>query len=87
MTTLEVSKPLSRNTACLMEHPMDKNSTYSIIYITSVIHQDLIELKKRLKQHYSSINCTGEISLKEYKKRKNIDNFERDIKKIILITS
>ena len=86
MTTLEVSKPLSRNTACLMEHPMDKNSTYSIIYITSVIHQDLIELKKRLKQHYSSINCTGEISLKEYKKRKNIDNFERDIKKINLET-
>ena len=86
MTSLEVSKPLSRNAACLMEHPMDKNSTYSIIYITSVIHQDLIELKKRLKEQYSLINCTGEISLKEYKKRNNIDNFERDIKKINLET-
>ena len=38
-------KELSRNTACLIEHSIDTNSTYSHIYITSVVHQDLIELR------------------------------------------
>ena len=85
MTTI-ASKPLSRNTACLLEYPMDQNSTYSHIYITSVIHQDLGELRNRLKEQYSVINSTGEIPLKEYKSRKDIDNFERDIKKINLET-
>ena len=85
MTTI-ASKPLSRNTACLLEYPMDQNSTYSHIYITSVIHQDLSELRNRLKEQYSVINSTGEIPLKEYKSRKDIDNFERDIKKINLET-
>ena len=32
------------------------------------------------------INSTGEIPWKEYKSRKDIDNFERDIKKINLET-
>ena len=51
-------KELSRNTACLIEHSIDTNSTYSHIYITSVVHQDLIELRNRLRNQYAAINCT-----------------------------
>lgn len=68
-------KELSRNTACLIEHSIDTNSTYSHIYTTSVVHQDLIELRNRLRNQYAIINYTGKIPLREYKKREGIDNF------------
>ena len=77
-------KELSRNTACLIEHSIDTNSTYSHIYITSVVHQDLIELRNRLRNQYAAINCTGKFPLHEYKKREAIDNFNRDIRHINL---
>ena len=47
-------KELSRNTACLIEHSIDTNSTYSHIYITSVVHQDLIELQISIEKSICS---------------------------------
>lgn len=80
-------KIIPKHTACLYEKTLDSNSTYAHIYITSVVHQDLIELKKRIKEQYSLINCPEDASLKEYKRQQNTestDNFDKALSKINL---
>lgn len=90
MNTTEASdkkKIIPKHSACLYENNLDSNSTYSHIYITSVVHQDLIELKKRIKEQYSLINCPEGASLKEYKKQQSsesTDNFDKALSKINL---
>jgi hypothetical protein len=73
---------LTKNTATIYERLINQNSTCTGVYITSVIHFDIIALQKRLKIQYSKINNTNKIPLNTYITLPGIDNFEKDIKNI-----
>ena len=82
---LEIKKNLTKNKAVIYDEMLDYQTGYSAIYLTSVYHDNVDELKNILKDEYSKINTTGKISLNEYKNVENLDNFENDFNNLRLI--
>lgn len=82
---LEIKKNLTKNKAVIYDEMLDYQTGYSAIYLTSVYHDNIDELKNILKDEYSKINTTGKISLNEYKNVENLDNFENDFNNLRLI--
>jgi len=82
---LEIKNNLTKNKAVIYDEMLDYQTGYSAIYLTSVYHDNIDELKSVLKDEYSKINTTGKISLNEYKNVENLDNFEKDFNNLRLI--
>ena len=82
---LEIKQNLTKNKAIIYDEILDYQTGYSAIYLTSVYHNNIEELKYILKDQYSKINTTEKISLNEYKSVENLDNFEKDFKNLRLI--
>jgi hypothetical protein len=64
------------------EEKLDEQSGYSYVYITSVYHDDVKELKQKLKSQFYKIS-NSELTEEEYMK-KNDPNFENEISEINL---
>ena len=82
---LEIKNNLTKNKAVIYDEMLDYQTGYSAIYLTSVYHDNIEELKNVLKDEYSKINTTGKISLNEYKNIENLDNFEKDFNNLRLL--
>ena len=82
--TIQLKKSYSKNKAMIYEVPLDESSGYTHIYLTSVVHNDVKELRRRLKRQFSLINSNGTVPIEEYEKMENIDSFEDEIKDINL---
>ena len=65
----------SKNKAMIYEVALDESSGYTHIYLTSVVHNDVKELRRRLKRQFSLINSNGIVPIEEYEKIDNVDSF------------
>lgn len=74
----------SKNKAMIYEVALDESSGYTHIYLTSVVHNDVKELRRRLQRQFSLINSNGTVPIEEYEKMENVDSFEEEIKDINL---
>ena len=73
---------VSSGEGMIHEEKLDEQSGYSHVYITSVYHDDVKELKKKLKSQFYKIS-NSELTEEEYMKK--IDpNFENEISEINL---
>ena len=66
--TIQLKKSYSKNKAMIYEVPLDESSGYPHIYLTSVVHNDVKELRRRLKRQFSLINSNGTVPIEEYEK-------------------
>lgn len=80
----QLKQSYSKNKAMIYEVALDESSGYTHIYLTSVVHNDVKELRRRLKRQFSLINSNGTVPIEEYEKMENVDSFEEEIKDINL---
>lgn len=75
---------LSKNNAIIFEEDLDTSSGYTHLYLSSVIHADVRQLKATLKRQFSLINSKGIVPIEEYENIENVDDFETEIKNVNL---
>ena len=63
-------KSYSKNKAMIYEVPLDESSGYTHIYLTSIVHNDVKELRRRLKRQFSLINSNGTVPIENMKRWK-----------------
>ncbi len=85
--TDQLNKAHSKNRAAIFERDLDETSGFTHVYLASVVHNDVAELKKRLKHQFSLINSDGSLPIEEYEQIKDIDDFDKQIEEINLDSS